>query len=351
MALLESGKTLAHYRILEKLGQGGQAAAYKAEDLRLNRLVVIKALRPELAQSEAARKRFEREACLCSALEHPNICAIYDIGEAEGLAYIVMQFLEGKTLKQVIGGRPLETLGALSIAIQIADALAVAHANGIVHRDIKPNNVVVAPGGQAKVLDFGLAKLLARTEAEARSASTDHDSVTELGVPYGSFGYGSPEQASGERVDHRSDIFSLGVVLYEMITGQVPFKGKNRIEILHAVLNQAPRPIAQWNPNAPPELQTILDRALAKDPRERFQTMAALRDELKVLMRRFSRESGLVAGGSSAALPAPQRARTSWIGSGRLGRVFGRFRSGPAAASPAPVAPPVFPARPPSWGT
>jgi serine/threonine-protein kinase len=351
MALLESGKTLAHYRILEKLGQGGQAAAYKAEDLRLSRLVVIKALRPELAQSEAARKRFEREACLCSALEHPNICAIYDIGEAEGLAYIVMQFLEGKTLKQVIGGRPLETLGALSIAIQIADALAVAHANGIVHRDIKPNNVVVAPGGQAKVLDFGLAKLLARTEAEARSASTDHDSVTELGVPYGSFGYGSPEQASGERVDHRSDIFSLGVVLYEMITGQVPFKGKNRIEILHAVLNQAPRPIAQWNPNAPPELQTILDRALAKDPRERFQTMAALRDELKVLMRRFSRESGLVAGGSSAALPAPQRARTSWIGSGRLGRVFGRFRSGPAAASPAPVAPPVFPARPPSWGT
>ena len=349
MTLLESGKTLAHYRILEKLGQGGQAWAYKAEDLRLNRPVVIKALRPELAQSEAARKRFEREACLCSALEHPNICAIYDIGESERLAYIVMQLVEGRTLKQVIGGRPLESLGALSIAIQIADALAVAHANGIVHRDIKPTNVVVTAGGQAKVLDFGLAKLLARTETAGPAEEGDDDSVTELGVPYGSFGYGSPEQASGERVDHRSDVFSLGVVLYEMITGQVPFKGKNRIEVLHAVLTQPARPIAQWNANAPPQLQAVLDRALAKDPRERFQTMAALRDELKAILRRLSRETGLDPTEPSSTLLAPQRVRTSWMGSGALGRVFGRFRSGSPAPIPAPV--PAAPARPPSWGS
>lgn len=349
MALLEPGQKLSHYRILEKLGQGGQAAAYRAEDLRLNRPVVIKALRPEMAQSEAARRRFEREACLCSALEHPNICSIYDMGETEGLAYIVMQLVEGRTLKQLVGGRPLETLSALSIAIQIADALAVAHGSGIIHRDIKPTNIVVTSGGQAKVLDFGLAKMLI---GEVPSPSDSDDPVTELGVPYGSMGYGSPEQAAGEAVDHRSDIFSLGVVLYEMLTGQPPFKGKNRIEVLHAVLNQMPRPVAQLNPNAPPALQAILERALAKDPKDRYQTMAALRDELKVLMRRMSRETGLVPTEASATLVAPQRARTSWFMAGALGRVFGRLRSGSGAraeALSASVAPPV--ARPASWGS
>src|SRR5262245_2251972 len=156
MLLLEPGRTLSHSRIVGKLGQGGQAAAYRADDLRLNRPVVIKALRPELAESAPARRRFEREACLCSVLEHPNICAIYDMGEEDGLAYIVMQLVDGKDLKELLRGRPLETLSALSIAIQVADALAVAHAHGIVHRDIKPTNVMVTPTGQAKVLDFGL---------------------------------------------------------------------------------------------------------------------------------------------------------------------------------------------------
>src|SRR5215470_13254041 len=212
MAELEPGSLLAHYRILERLGGGGQGNTYKAEDTRLNRPVVIKTLRPELAASEAARRRFEREACLCSALDNPNISAIYDVGEANGLAYIVMQYVEGRTLRQVMTGRPLDLPSALSVAIQIADALAVAHSRGIVHRDIKPSNIIVQPGGQAKVLDFGLAKMLEPDDGRDPQARAE-ESTTELGVPYGSMGYGSPEQAQGARVDHRSDIFSLGALL------------------------------------------------------------------------------------------------------------------------------------------
>jgi len=358
--LLEPGKVLSHYRILEKLGQGGQATAYKAEDLRLNRLVVIKTLLPELAATPAARRRFEREARLCSALDHPNICAIYDIGEVDGLCYIVMQFVEGLTLKQLLAGHPLETLSALSIAIQVADAITVAHARGIVHRDLKPTNVIVNSGGQAKVLDFGLAKMLTSEESEASTGPDQADkSVTEIGVPYGTMGYGSPEQATGERVDHRTDVFSLGVVAYEMVTGQPPFKGRHRIEVLNAVINDTPRPITQLNPKAPPSLQAILDRALAKSPRDRFPTMAAMRDELKALMRRLSQETGVVPTEVSATLITPQRARSSWLLGGMLGRVFGRLRSAPSRPSNEPRSEPSQSARsagsgsarPPSWGT
>jgi len=320
MTPLAPGATFSHYRIIGQLGQGGQATAYKATDTRLDRSVVIKILLPELASSENARRRFEREAKLASALDHPNICAIYDIGEDAGLFYIVMPYAEGRTLKQVISGQPLELLSALSIAVQIADAIASAHARGIVHRDIKPNNVVVSDQGQVKVLDFGLAKMLS-TDQEA-GADLDR-SMTEIGVPYGTLGYGSPEQAAGERVDHRTDIFSLGVVLYEMVTGRQPFKGRNRIEILNAVINDAPEPVGAANPNAPPWLQMILNRALAKKPRERFGTMAEMRDELKSLMRRLSLDMGMEPAGDGALLVAPQRARSSWRLSGALGRVFG----------------------------
>jgi serine/threonine-protein kinase len=319
MTPLAPGSTLSHYRILEQLGQGGQATAYKATDTRLDRSVVVKVLLPELAASENARRRFEREARLASALDHPNICAIYDIGETDGLCYIVMPYIEGRTLKQVIAGQPLEALSALSIAIQVADAITAAHARGIVHRDIKPNNIVVNDQGQVKVLDFGLAKMLA---SDGESAVDRDKSMTEIGVPYGTMGYGSPEQAAGERVDHRTDVFSLGVVLYEMITGRQPFKGRNRIEILHAVINDEPDPINDHNPNAPPQLQKILDRALAKKPRERFGTMAEMRDELKSLMSRLSQDLGLALADSSPFLVAPQRARSSWRLSGTLGRVF-----------------------------
>jgi eukaryotic-like serine/threonine-protein kinase len=353
MVALEPGTTLAHYRILERLGQGGQATAYKAEDLRLSRPVVIKILRPELASSEGARKRFEREACLLSLVDNPNISAVFDVGEAEGLCYIVMQFVEGRTLKELVGGRPLDPLGALSIAIQVADALAVAHASGVVHRDIKPSNVIVTAVGQAKVLDFGLAKMMPHADL-THMPSTPEDPLTEVGVPMGSLGYGSPEQAAGERVDHRTDVFSLGVILYEMITGQGPFRGRHRLEQLNAVLNVSPRPIRALNPLAPPALQAILDRALAKDPKDRFQTMAAFRDELKSLMRRLSQETGVIPTEASATLLAPQRMRNAWALGGGFGRVFGRLRparSQPLRAADAPPSPTGLGPRPASWGS
>ncbi|HEY7516223.1 MAG TPA: serine/threonine-protein kinase, partial [Vicinamibacteria bacterium] len=236
---LTPGTTVSHYRILDTLGRGGQATAFKAEDTRLNRTVVIKALRPELAASETARRRFEREACLCSVLDNPHIQAVYDVGETNGLYYIVLQYVEGPTLKQFMGGRPLEPLSALSIGIQLADALAVAHAGGIAHRDLKPANIIVTPGGQAKILDFGLAKMVVGETLEEGSPprSPTDDPLTEVGVPYGSMGYGSPEQARGENADHRTDVFSLGVLLYEMVTGLPPFRGKHAVEVLNAVIN------------------------------------------------------------------------------------------------------------------
>src|SRR5512143_1937348 len=354
MTDLRPGDTFSHYRIVETLGHGGQATAFKAEDLRLSRPVVIKALRPDLAASDTARRRFEREAILCSALDNPHIQGVYDFGETEGLCYIVLQYVDGPTLKQFMGGRPLETLSALSIAIQLADALAVAHARGIVHRDLKPANIIVAPGGQAKVLDFGLAKMLVPDAAELGGASpskTD-DPLADIGVPYGSMGYSSPEQASGQVADHRTDVFSLGVILYEMVTGVAPFRGRHAVEVLNAVINAEPRPIADVNPRALPALQPILDRAMAKSSRDRYQTMAAFRDDLKALMRRLTRETGVVPTETTATLLAPQRPRVPWSFSGTLGRVLSRLR--PALPGREPRSGPTpagAPARPPTWGT
>jgi serine/threonine-protein kinase len=354
MTSLAPGRTFAHYRIIETLGHGGQATAFKAEDLRLHRPVVIKALRPELAASEAARQRFEREACLCSALDNPHIQAVYDVGETDGLYYIVMQYVEGPTLKQFMGGRALEPLSALSIAIQIADALAVAHASGIAHRDLKPANIIVAPGGQAKILDFGLAKMLAPEAAPGEGSRPRTDEpLTEVGVPYGSMGYSSPEQAAGAPADHRSDIFSLGVLLYEMVTGQPPFPGRHAVEVLNAVINSAPRPAVELNPRIPAGLQPILERAMAKSLKDRYQTMAALRDELKSLMRRLTRETGVVPTEASATLLPLQRVKVSWpIGIGGLGRVLGRLRPRPPAREArSGTASGAGPSRPPTWGS
>ncbi len=377
MTRLAPGTTFSHYRIIEQLGEGGQATAYKAEDLRLNRLVVIKTLLPELAATEGARRRFKREARLCSALDHPNIATIYDIGETDGLYYIVMQFVEGRTLKQLMSGQALEQLGALSIAIQIADAIEVAHARGIAHRDIKPSNIVVNDRGQTKVLDFGLAKLLnphvSESDGEPGGNRTLEKSMTEVGVPYGTMGYGSPEQATGERVDHRTDIFSLGVVLYEMLSGQQPFKGRHRIEVLSAVVNSTPRPITEVNPRVSAEIEPILDRALAKSAADRYPTMSEMGVELKSLMRGLSQGAGLGDTDSLSGLIAPQRQRNSWHLSGTLGRVFGRLRSQQPSHSanralsketsqPSGAAPVAggsqssksgggWNSRPPSWGT
>lgn len=336
MTPLTPGTTLSHYRIIEQLGQGGQATAYKAEDTRLNRQVVLKTLLPELAASQTARRRFEREAKLASVLDHPNICAIFDVGESDGWFFIVMPFIAGRTLKQVVGGHPLELRSALSIAIQIADALVAAHARGIVHRDIKPSNIIVNDQGQVKVLDFGLAKMLG-----ADDVYDPDKSMTEMGVPYGTMGYGSPEQAAGERVDHRTDVFSLGVLLYEMVTGHQPFSGRHRIEILHAVINAEPDPVCDDCPTAPEHLQAIIDRALAKNPKDRFSTMAEMFEELKAQMRELTGEA-VAPTDIAGRLVAPQQARASWRLSSALGKVFGgglfgKKRNGQIVNSQAPT--------------
>src|SRR5688500_2813807 len=210
------GKTLRNYRITEKLGVGGQGAVYKATDTKLGRTVVIKVIPPELSAKEANLKRFEREARLASSLDHPNICTIFDLDEVEGHHFIAMQHIEGRNVRQLVNGHPLELKSAVLIGLQVADALAAAHARGIIHRDIKSGNVMVTPSGQVKVLDFGLAKLLEDDEEKASVHRTD---LTEVGVPYGTATYAAPEQARGDRVDKRADIFSTGVLLYEMLTG------------------------------------------------------------------------------------------------------------------------------------
>ncbi|HCX29430.1 MAG TPA: hypothetical protein DHU55_06605 [Blastocatellia bacterium] len=280
------GKFLGNYKILEKLGVGGQGTVYKATDAKLGRTVVVKVLPAELTAREANLKRFEREARLASSLDHPNICTIFDLDEAEGLHFIAMQYVEGRNVRQLVGGHPLELKSALLIAIQVTDALAAAHARGIIHRDIKSGNVMVTPSGQAKILDFGLAKLLDDDTANAAIHRTD---LTEVGVPYGTATYAAPEQARGERVDKRADIFSTGVLLYEMLTGTWPFRGKTTIDVRHAVLHDAPQPVAELrNEPLPVRLQQILDHCLAKEPRGRYQKMEELRDDLRGVLQEVS---------------------------------------------------------------
>ncbi len=285
------GATLDNYRILEKLGAGGQGEVYKAVDTKLGRNVVIKVLPPELTVKEANLKRFEREARLASSLDHPNICTIFDLGEAGNVHYIAMQHIEGRNVRQLVNGRPLELKSALSIAIQVADALATAHSKGVIHRDIKAGNVMVNDAGQAKVLDFGLAKLL--DEEAARTGGIHHTELTEVGVPYGTATYAAPEQARGDRVDKRADIFSTGVLLYEMLTGIWPFQGKTSVDVRHAVIHAQPTPLAEMRRDGvPPRLQQILDRAMQKEPGDRYQKMEDFRDELKSVQREVSARSG-----------------------------------------------------------
>ncbi|MCA1602354.1 MAG: serine/threonine protein kinase, partial [Acidobacteria bacterium] len=281
------GTNLSNYRILEKLGAGGQGTVYKATDTKLGRTVVIKVLPPELTAKEANLKRFEREARLASSLDHPNICTIFDLDEADGLHFIAMQHIEGRNVRQLVGGRPLDLKSALLIAIQVADALAAAHARGIIHRDIKSGNVMVSPTGQVKILDFGLAKLL--DDAEATATGIHRTELTEVGVPYGTATYAAPEQARGDRVDKRADIFSTGVLLYEMLTGTWPFRGKTTIDVRHAVLHDAAKPVAEMRSEAiSPRIQQILDRAMAKEPRDRYQKMEEMRDDLRKVLQEVS---------------------------------------------------------------
>jgi serine/threonine-protein kinase len=285
------GKTLRHYQITEKLGAGGQGAVYRATDAKLGRSVVIKVLPPELTAKEANLKRFEREARLASALDHPNICTIFDLDEVDGVHFIAMQHVEGKNVRQLVAGRPLELKTAVLIGLQVAEALAAAHSRGIIHRDIKSGNVMVTPSGQVKVLDFGLAKLL--DDEQAATTGIHHTELTEVGVPYGTATYAAPEQARGDRVDKRADIFSLGVLLYEMLTGTWPFRGKTTIDVRHAVLYDAAPPIEEMRATPiPARLQELIDRALAKNPGDRYQNMENMRDQLRLVLHEI--DSGAV---------------------------------------------------------
>ena len=284
------GSTLGNYKILEKLGEGGQGTVYKAVDSKLGRTVVIKVLPAELTAREANLKRFEREAKLASALDHPNICITFDLNEINGIHFIVMQYIEGRNVRQLVNGRPLSLESALSIALQTAEALSAAHSRGIIHRDIKAGNVMVTPTGQVKVLDFGLAKLL--DDEAARTSGIHHTELTEVGVPYGTATYAAPEQARGDRVDSRADIFSTGVLLYEMLTGTWPFQGQTAIEVRHAVLNEEPAPLAKVRPGrVPVRLQPVLDKALAKDPRNRYQKISHFAEDLRSIIRDLGSDS------------------------------------------------------------
>ncbi len=282
------GSQINQYKILEKLGAGGQGTVYKALDTKLNRTVVVKVLPPELTQKTANFKRFEREAQLCSQLDHPNICTIYDFHEADGVFYIAMQYIDGKNVRQLVAGRPLEIRGALSIVIQVCDALAYTHSRGIIHRDIKAGNIMVNDAGQAKVLDFGLAKLMQNDPGDY-APGVDRADLTEVGVPYGTATYAAPEQAKGERADHRADIFSTGVLLYEMLTGIWAFQGKTVVDVRHQVLHGKPKPLAEMRPEPlPPQLQQIIDKALAKEPKDRYQKISSMRDDLRAVLQEIS---------------------------------------------------------------
>src|SRR6266508_1551575 len=288
------GKFLRHYKILEKLGVGGQGTVYKATDGKLGRTVVIKVLPTELTAREANLRRFEREARLASSLDHPNICTIFDLDEVEGHHFIAMQYVEGRNVRQLVNGHPLDLKSTLLIAIQVTDALAAAHARGIIHRDIKSGNVMVTPSGQVKILDFGLAKLLDDTDDSSRSTIHRTD-LTEIGVPYGTATYAAPEQARGDRVDKRADIFSTGVLLYEMLTGTWPFRGKTAVDVRHAFLYDEPVAISDARRELVPQrLQQILNRTLQKNPRDRYQQIGQFRDDLRAVVRDLATTSGAI---------------------------------------------------------
>ncbi len=310
---MQVGDVVSHYRILTKLGQGGMGVVYAAEDTRLGREVALKFL-PENARDQQGRERLQREARAASALNHPNICTIHDVGEHEGEYFFAMELLRGETLQQRLWRGPLPLEMALELGTQLSEALQAAHSKGILHRDLKPSNIFLTEHGQAKLLDFGLARSLRPVPvmgASDRTASMGDANLTSPGTALGTVAYMSPEQARGEELDARSDLFSLGAVLYETVTGQGPFAGTSTALIFDAILNRDPSPVSRVNPKVPPELDRILDKLLEKDRELRYQSAAELRSDLKRLKR--DSESGKA---PMTVPPLKAHRHLSWLAAG-----------------------------------